>query len=358
MKIHRKTLVSGLVVLAVLVIVYVIVQVAVLNPAADMDSDIRRLKKENAHLKRYNDQETKYRRKLKAYAGQTFGLDPIEVSELIRVRIDKMVSATGLQRGQDASTPISGKTKSGVYEEVGWSYDLTGTLEQVVSMMYLLHADPYLHRLGGLSIVPNRDGTEYKLSFKYVTLVLVARDNETLPIGLDDGEPKPIPPLKAKPQQWYQRIARRNLFRPFIAKPKPQPKPQSSKPSNPQPQPKPTPEVDLSRFKISNLSQMGSEVLITVLDSQTGLAKRYRPGENLAGGRIVMVDYRELPRSDKPELLSPSRVVIQIKDQYFAIDLGRTLADRYRLEGQKVPPALRPSSLRQGGEENLRTHPG
>ena len=40
-------------------------------------------------------------------------------------------------------------------------------------------------------------------------------------------------------------------------------------------------------------------------------------------------------------MLSYSRAVLKIGQDYYAVELGETLADKYKLTGQKIPPALR-----------------
>ncbi len=54
-----------------------------------------------------------------------------------------------------------------------------------------------------------------------------------------------------------------------------------------------------------------------------------------------MIDYRELPKPEKPKLLSSSRVILKIGEDYWAVDLGQILTKKRRLEGQLVPQELR-----------------
>jgi hypothetical protein len=67
---------------------------------------------------------------------------------------------------------------------------------------------------------------------------------------------------------------------------------------------------------------------------------RYKPGDDLAGGTIVQVDYRPLPMPGHESLMSFSRVIVRIGHEYWAIERGQTLADKYRLDPDQWPSGL------------------
>jgi hypothetical protein len=79
---------------------------------------------------------------------------------------------------------------------------------------------------------------------------------------------------------------------------------------------------------------------IHVRDVNNERTLRYKPGDELAEGAIVMIDYRPLPFPDNPALKSFSRVILKIGDEYWAIERGRTLADKYKLAADQLPPSL------------------
>ena len=68
--------------------------------------------------------------------------------------------------------------------------------------------------------------------------------------------------------------------------------------------------------------------------------KSYKLGDDLAGGTIVMIDYRQMPFPEKPALLSQSRVILSIEDDFWAIERGNTLADKHKLAPEKLPERL------------------
>jgi hypothetical protein len=64
--------------------------------------------------------------------------------------------------------------------------------------------------------------------------------------------------------------------------------------------------------------------------------RRYRVGDSLAGGTIICIDYREMPMPDS-FALSESRVILKIGNEFWAIERGKTLADKHKLEPQQLP---------------------
>ena len=80
------------------------------------------------------------------------------------------------------------------------------------------------------------------------------------------------------------------------------------------------------------------EVHVRDLTNQKTL--RFKSGDPLAGGTIVMVDYRPLPMPENEGLQSFSRVIVKIGNEYWAIERGKTLADRHRLKPEELPAQL------------------
>ena len=77
-----------------------------------------------------------------------------------------------------------------------------------------------------------------------------------------------------------------------------------------------------------------------VLDSNENKTAIYKIGDDLAGGKIVMIDYRKMPFPKKPALLSQSRVILAIGEEYWAIERGNTLADKHKLVPEQLPENL------------------
>lgn len=345
---------------AIMLIAWLLLHALLLGPASEMDDQMVEVRSEIRRFKQYNQRFTRYHKSLKEIASETYGRDPLKVAEEIRVRIDKMVDASGMQRGSTDSSPVSPKTVRNVYQEVGWRYDLSGTLPQAVDLLFLLKQDPYLHRLEGLSIKPTSDGQRVRLSFRYVAPVLdenllsfsiPTSQGNTLRVKLKTGadmEPRPLPKLTDNPSRpVYDMVASRQIFRPYIKK---RPKESPSDPPPPQPQPEvasedpPPPQTDWARFKVVGLTDWGIRRDIQILDTQTGDVSRYNPDDALAGGTIVMVDYRLLPVPGNPEMTSGSRLILKIGREYYSVELGQTLAEKTRMNTDRLPESLQPEA--------------
>ncbi len=338
---RKKLITRSLAAIAVLVALWYVVDILILSPAADKDADIRRLNKEIEDLKYYNSREVTYLKRLKKYYAMTFSDDPLKGRELLRQRIGSMIEASGMRCMDDRPfSEVSSTSSSKGYHEVGWSCDLVGSLDNIVKMLYLLRSDPYLHKLQGLTISPTRDRTEARLSFRYTTLIFKERKKNYFDSAISD-ETLAIASLAANPENdIHVRTASRNLFRPYVKKkkvivstPPPEKKERVVTP------PKERPPV-YSRFKIVSLTRWNSGPEISIADTARNTVRKFKVGDALAGGTIVCVDYRQLPLPDNPEILSPSRIIIKIGNDYFAVELGRTLGDKHLIDKAKLPPAI------------------
>ncbi|MFM8359722.1 MAG: hypothetical protein ACKOET_14345, partial [Verrucomicrobiota bacterium] len=110
-----------------------------------------------------------------------------------------------------------------------------------------------------------------------------------------------------------------------------QPAPPPAKPGVP-----PGPET----FRVVSLSEWQGEPEIHLRDLTAQKTVRYRPGDELAGGTIVMVDYRPMPLPGNSLLQSHSRLILRIGEEYWAVDRGRTLAEKRKLGPEELPTQL------------------
>ena len=251
-----------------------------------------------------------------------------------------MVEACGLRVMEDRPfSEISSKTVSGMYREIGWKCSLVGSLRGVVNMLYLMQADPYLRRVDGLVVNPDKNRKEMRMSFRYTTLVIEKRKGDTFKVAADQ-KPEPVVSLAKAPNRGiYDSVAERNLFRPYVKKQKPrvvQKQLERRPPSRPPRRTGP----DLSRFKVVSLTRWQDESEICVAETRSNSVRKFKIGDSLAGGKIVCVDYRKLPLPDNPEILSQSRVILKIGADYFAVELGRTLDRKYLVKKDRMPPGL------------------
>ena len=186
-------------------------------------------------------------------------------------------------------------------------------------------------RVENITMLPVDGVTEVRIDFQFLSLIvgptkyakqepLKARAVQAETLGSED-------------RTLFAAITQRAFFLPYQKKPAPLPTPTATPPSAPTP---PGPET----YKIVSLSEWKGQQEIMVLDSNQNKTASYKPGDELAGGKIVMIDYRKMPFPKKPALLSQSRVILIIGEDYWAIERGNTLADKHKLVPEQLPENL------------------
>lgn len=332
--------VTGLFVAAFLA--YIVVDQWVLAPAAEYDRQARELTKKIAAFERYNRQKATFQQTLHKLAARSFGNDELQVGNDLVKRLKYLLIRSGLSNETQALSPVTGASLTGVYKEVGRSGRASGTLGNAIDFLYLLKNEPTLHRLDYVTISPKAGG-RVSLHFKYSTLVLHERKGVRFPTSRPARPAREVD-LQGDPRLQYNVIVARDLFRPYIKRPPvvvaQRPAPPPRRPTPPPRRPT-TPPVSAGRFKVVALSTWAGQQEVIVRDVQTGQTRTYKLGSPLASGKIIMIDYRQLPRPDKPLILSPSRVIIQIGQDYWAIELGQSLAHKRRLKAEQLPERLR-----------------
>jgi hypothetical protein len=79
---------------------------------------------------------------------------------------------------------------------------------------------------------------------------------------------------------------------------------------------------------------------VHIRDTAQQKTLRFKPGDSLAGGTIIMIDYRPLPMRGNEALKSFSRVIVKVGSEYWAVERGKTLAEKYRLAPEQLPEQL------------------
>ena len=329
------TAVAGLI--AVGFVTYLAINRVFLMPAAMQFNQAKELVIQIEKARTEKAREASYQTRLTELAARTYGTDELKVSEKIRTRITAVLAASGLSAEGLTLKPITGSRAPGIYEEVGWMVQVRGALEKIVNFLYLMAKEPHLHRLDNLVISPIQGQPDVELQVKYATLVLESPQGQTLATGKVTAEIDPAA-LESPDRKHYQVITTRDLFRPYIAARKPEPTRPTPRPAAPSP-PRP-PAVPRGRYRLVGLPTWGGNTDILVSDSSSGNVARYKAGDDLAGGTIVTVDYRPMPMPSKPDILSSSRVVLRIGSDYYAVELGRYLSEKYALKTEQLPPGL------------------
>ncbi len=237
--------------------------------------------------------------------------------------LTKQILQSGLLENDFSRLPVGPRKLRGA-SEIGWNVQGQGALGDVVNLLFLLQESPCIHRIESVSISAGDKPGHVRAGFRFLTLVIdAAPEVELLP-------PDPTVKLDSHERRALNRIVERDLLRPYVPR-LPQ---KDSAPSN-SPQP-PGPES----YRVVSLSDWGGEPEVHVRDLTSQKTLRYKVGDELADGAIVMVDYRPLPLPGNEALQSFSRVIVRAGTNYWAIERGQTLADKRLLTPNQLPDTL------------------
>jgi len=306
-----------------------------LEPAGELDLKAMELTGKIDALERETSSRASYASRIAKFLAATYGEDELDVSERLKNRLTGLVERSGLSREHLTLTPVTGRGW-GVYREIGWSVRARGSLEEAVDFVYLLRAEPRLHRVESLGLSVVSGGRDIDVRVKYVTLAL-NRGKLRISAGPSPAT-QPTAGLDDPARALYSVITDRNLFRPrarrVVARPV------GTKPPPIVEAPTPPPPAGGS-YRLVGLPNWAGQPEIIVRDTGSGAVKTYTPGDTLGDWKIVMVDYRPMPTPAKPELISVSRAIFRIAREYWAVELGHNLAQKHRMEKAKLPEELR-----------------
>jgi len=306
------------------------VRAALIKPLKDIDKRIATSKATFAKINAEKLQSFSTEDRMKVAATKTFGDSVDQASATSGEILTKRILQSGLEENDFTRLPSPPRKLKGA-QEIGWIVQGEGPLTNIVNLLFVLENSPYLHRVENLSVLNGEAPGRVKVRFRYLTLVL---------------DPSPEVTRKALPDKFalesterrsYDDIIARDIFRPYIKRPPPPPpKPGKTNPGSTAPTPAgPGPES----FKVVSLSEWNGLPEIHVLDGTGQRTIRYRPGDQLAGGTVVCIDYRELPMQGS-FALSESRVILKVGGEFWAIERGKTLADKYKMAADQLPREL------------------
>jgi hypothetical protein len=261
---------------------------------------------------------------VKKYAPGAFSDQVDQASAKSGEMLTKQILLSGLREADFSRMPVGPRKLRGA-REIGWSVSGAGKLENVLNLLYLVQKSPQLHRIENLTLSPDEAASQVTVRFRYLTLVM-----EPAPLV----DPAVLPPqlaLDSPERRVFDSIVTRDILRPYIKQP-----PTAPPPSRPTP---PAPPAGTG-MRVVSLSEWMGQPEIHIRDSASQKTARYKPGDSLDGGTIVMVDYRPLPMPGNEALKSFSRVILKIGSDYWAVERGRTLAEKYQLAPDKLPEQL------------------
>jgi len=362
---ERILAISAFAVTGLLLVAFIATKV-ILGPTDEYRSQAVAIAIEVEKLESKNRREGFYRETLVDSTKRSYGDDPSTAAEMSRAHLVKLVAKAGLAGESLSMIPVTGRNVKGG-REVGWTVRVKGTQDKLTNFLYVVGADPHLHKLDGVIWTPNAGSNELTLQARFATLVLDAVEPPAPRVPRDTMEriaqmmAKPLA-LLAKPAQsaaplentvkidsperrWYGLISDRDIFRPYIKRPPVivrQPDPPSKGPTRSS-DPPPPPPTPTATYQLVGLPTWNDEPEVVVKDTRSLKSTTYKIGQDLIGGEIVMVDYRPLPLPKKPLIISTSRVIVRVDRDYWAVELGQFLTDKYVLTGDRLPDSLRRS---------------
>lgn len=262
--------------------------------------------------------------RLRAVGRKTFGFDLNQASARCGEIITQQISEAGLNEADFTRLPVGPRRMRGA-SEIGWSVQGKGDLAKILNLLFLIETSPHLHRVEGVTLSAYEKPGEMKVRFLYLTLVLdPAPDVELAAL-------KPPFTLGSPERLAYNSILERDILRPYLKAPPPAPAPAK------QPEERTSPPGPES-LRVVSLTEWEGEPEVHIRDTAKNKTLRFKPGDTIQDGEeIVAVDYRPMPLERNPDLLSHSRIILKVGDEYWAVERGQTLAEKRRLEPGQWP---------------------
>jgi hypothetical protein len=327
------------------VVLYGAVSGLYLSPREQAERDIVNRTNDMAKLKRQNQADQAVASRTIGIAARTFDGDEARAAAQLGATLAALVERAGLNARKLSLQPVTGMHVRGVYKEIGRSIGVRGKLANLVDFLYLLRQQPHLHRLDSISIGPIPRSDEMDLQARYSTLIIEGEGVAKLPIGKATTQVAAVD-LDSDERRLLDSIAARDIFRPYIQRRaetiavRPPPAeadagPRISVAPRPVEAAKPP-----TRFKLVGLPRWDDRQEAIVSDGGSGQVRVYKPGDEVAGGKLLAVDYRPIPSPKNEHMTSPSRAIIQIGPDLWAVELGQDLSEKRRLKAEQFPPGV------------------
>jgi hypothetical protein len=146
----------------------------------------------------------------------------------------------------------------------------------------LLETDPHLHRVDGLTVSAGESAGQVRVRFRYTTLVMDPAP-EVEAVNL-----QPKFALDSPQRRVFDGIVQRDILRPYIKRVA---VPNPGSPGGTPPATSPGVRRGRKVSRLSPLSEWLGQPEVHVRDMINQRTMRFKPGDALAGGTIVMVDY-------------------------------------------------------------------
>lgn len=294
-----------------------------LKPLKEIDKQTallrEKLAKINTERRDYFDAEDA----LRGIAQRTFGTELNQASARSGEMLTRQIALAGLNESDFTRLPVGPRKFKGA-SEIGWSIQGKGNLEKIVNLLFLVQNSPHVHRIESVTLSSYEKPGEIKVRFLFLTLVI-----EPAP-DFDAIELKPKFTLESPQRFAYNTILERDILRPYIKALPPPVTPGKAAPSSAPAGPE--------ALRVVSLSSWEGQPEVHIRDLNLNKTARYRPGDKLKDNSVIVdIDYRPMPSPRNPLLVSDSRVILKIGDEFWAVERGQSLAEKRRLEDGQWP---------------------
>lgn len=320
---------AGLVVLAFtgLCVLAMIIRGAIYKPVRALDAQTAQLRQKLQAIHKERTAFFAAEEALASYGKRTFADSVDRANARAGALLNDLIMRVGLNEREFTRIP-AGAVKLAGARETGWSVQGEGPFEKVVDLIFLLDQVPVVHRIQNLTLSSGDKPGRVRVRFRYLTLVLDSASSESATNLV------PALSLDAPQRKVYQAVVERDFFRPYIKRER------GSETPVPAPASVASSTTPWHAMKVVSLSEWQGRTEIHVRDQNTQTTRVFHPGDTMMDATIVAVDYRPLPKPGSPGLLSYSRVILRSGDQFWALERGQRVADRYLLNSDQIPPEL------------------
>jgi len=318
----------------------------ILGPIRDVDKKIEKVRKDIETKQRKLDRKKRTIKRWKRIDKQTLARDPESARNLFVSRINRLIDASGLKDRNVKPLSIQAKKPAGVvaYYPVAVNLSARGTLEQITRFLALFYKEPYLAKITGMQLRPEKKGNVMTLSNCRMEAIVLPRVKEVKDASPTTKPVDPGEPLEGRDAgKEYALVWEKDIFRPYRAKPvtprvsrsaaAPPPGPPVAAPSPPRPS-------VVAGQVVATVTYGDSDEKMGVYVRNSSQTKVYKVGEQVGDMRIVFVH--------------PRGIVMQAaQGGYVYVPLGGDVSNAQPV-GAAAPPELyhawQAVSLRQGEE--------
>jgi hypothetical protein len=277
---------------------------------------IRRQEGTNASFETAIRDRTRVRAELSRFASQTIAARPDIAAERFRAALGDIATTCGLAAievnaapPEASPNPAGSKVTSSIRAQLQKQVDFsvlradlagTGTLEQALTTLAMLRAQPWVHRVDGFSLKPeDKDRQRFSLRVGVATLIL--------PDAPKDLPAPRIIPLDPEAATQWAGIVKKNVFR--------EPPPMQVAIADQQPHlPEPPPAPPWGEWKLTGVIETRRRVEALMVNSKTKESTVLGVGSGVAGATFVSG--------------SREAAVFEIGGQKFEVVIGQTLEQR------------------------------